>query len=855
LADSAQEFSSSFQVRFVFDVHATAGQTNSEDGLTIDDIAFQVISRDIKVDELIHPSAISCGLGSETIQVEITNTSSKEVTGITAHHRINGGTAYVTSIGSIAIESSSVFSLSPASDFSQPGVYEIEIWVESPDDDFPLNDTMRFVIQHSPLVDTYPYKEGFENGTGDWLEGGINSSWAHGQPGKEYISRAAEGNQAWVTGLTQDHNADEISYLYSPCFNLNGFAQPYLSFALLYQLEVNYDYAWVEYRTGNSTTWTKLGTQGSGTNWYNHNSHTWNGNQLKWVTSGIAIPVNNTTVQFRWVMFTDVGVEYEGIAIDQVHVYDRVPIYTGNAIQMTIPVSGNNWVHFDQTGSRIFSIHPNNQNLGNVTLSLYKSAQNFTTGDSLYLASRNWVVTSTNQPTSNIMMRGYLTATEANNLVNATGCTQCTSSRDGFDVAALRYTGPNQDGTYSNNTASLVDNYETDETQVYPYDIGYYAEWNSPGLSEWWITSPVTHQEGILTRRINTSDDDAEEHQDNGSVNPIRGYLALTEYDGDQKIGLRFRNITVPTGSYISSATLTFTSSENASTATSLTMQSEAVNDATTFKTSTYNISLRPRSTQIVNWSPSAWAMNEEYISPDIRNLIQEIVDRPGWIPGNDIVFVMRGDGLREAWSYDGDPAKAPLLELTYSDLCADQGIVYVNHQATGSQNGSSWTNAHRTFEQALDRAAHCTDISQIWIAGGTYSPHSEVSRSAGYKIPQGVQVYGGFQGNETLVSQRVYNAFPTILSGDIGIANVTTDNLYHVVSILTGTEPVILDGIRIEKGTANGVMIQDQRGSGIYNEGKLFGHQIILQYNSAPAAYNGPGSELTSTGIIEIKP
>ena len=139
----------------------------------------------------------------------------------------------------------------------------------------------------------------------------------------------------------------------------------------MFQLEVGYDYAWVEYRVEGSSTWIKLGTQGSGVNWYNNAANRWNGNQVKWMTTGIAIPVTNTIVQFRWVLQSDVGVEMEGLAIDQVHVYDRKPLYTGADMQWTIPVSGNDWIHIEQGGQRVFSIHPSGQDLGDVTLEYF----------------------------------------------------------------------------------------------------------------------------------------------------------------------------------------------------------------------------------------------------------------------------------------------------------------------------------------------------------------------------------------------------------------------------------------------------------------------------------------------------
>lgn len=68
--------------------------------------------------------------------------------------------------------------------------------------------------------------------------------------------------------------------------------------------------------------------------------------------------------------------------------------------------------------------------------------------------------------------------------------------------------------------------------------------------------------------------------------------------------------------------------------------------------------------------------------------------------------------------------------------MCTSTGICYVDKDATGLQDGSSWTDAYRSLEQALDRAAHCPGIAQIWIAGGLYSPYAEVSRNNGYSIP-----------------------------------------------------------------------------------------------------------------------
>lgn len=850
-----QDFSSSFQVKFTHDVKGTAGQTTSEDGQTIDDISFERIQKDISLDQLIEPQAMSCGLGMETIEVHVSNTTNLQVDSTSIFWQINGGTIHSMNIGTIAGNASLNVMLNPMFNFSNAGTYNLVSRIYSPQDDFQQNDTLRVQIVNSTLITTFPYREGFETGPDGWIAGGINSSWMTGAPGKEIISHAAEGQKIWTTNLSGPHNPDEISYLYSPCFDFTGFTQPFLSFAFQYQLETGFDYAWVEYRIEGSENWIKLGVQGNGTNWYNDASNRWNGTQSRWVTTGIQIPVTNTVVQFRWVMQSDVGVELEGIGIDQINIYDRVQIYNGVPVQLTQPVSGNNWIHFDQSGQRILSINPEGQDLGNVTLSLFKSNQAFILTDSLYLLSRNWVVTSSLPVNGNIKLRGYFITSEANNLVNATGCSQCIVARDGFDITALRYSGSNEDGLFSNNVSTQVLTYPLDSTEIHPYENGYYAEWSTSGLSEWWITSQVTKKAGQLSRRVSSSGDDAEEHQDNGSVNPVREIIAMTEKDGQQTIGWRFKNITIPLGSYIKEAMIKWTSRDTSSSSAQWILRSELTPDASSFTTTKYNITLRPRSNQVVQWAPSNWTnTNQEYNSPDIRHVVQNVVDQTAWKTGNDLVLIMKGSGLRESWSYDGDPLKAAELIITYDSACTANEILYVNKNSTGLQNGSSWTDAYRSFEQALDRAAHCPAITQIWIAGGTYMPYVDVSRNSGFTISNGISVYGGFLGNETNINQRIYGMYPTLLIGDIGTSNNAVDNLYHVITISSGGN-VLLDGITIQGGMANGGTIPLQTGSGVYNQGTLTCNQITLIGNSAPAFYNAPGSLLISSGVVEIKP
>jgi Right handed beta helix region/Immunoglobulin I-set domain/PKD-like domain len=138
-----------------------------------------------------------------------------------------------------------------------------------------------------------------------------------------------------------------------------------------------------------------------------------------------------------------------------------------------------------------------------------------------------------------------------------------------------------------------------------------------------------------------------------------------------------------------------------------------------------------------------------------------------------------------------------------------------VRASASGANNGTNWTDAYTNLQTAL-AAAVSTD--EIWVAAGTYKPTATADRMFSFALKNGVGVYGGFAGTETMRSQRNPAANVTILSGDIGTVGVTTDNSYHVVtSDSTVTATGILDGFTVTAGRADGGGDPTDRGGGAY--------------------------------------
>ena len=159
----------------------------------------------------------------------------------------------------------------------------------------------------------------------------------------------------------------------------------------------------------------------------------------------------------------------------------------------------------------------------------------------------------------------------------------------------------------------------------------------------------------------------------------------------------------------------------------------------------------------------------------------------------------------------------------------------YVKANAAGLNNGTSWANAYRSLQSTLGLST-CTEV---WVAKGTYKPtkrtNSSDPRSATFQLKNGVAIYGGFAGTETVLTQRKPALNPTILSGNIGSTAVATDNTYHVVTGSNTDNTARLDGFTITAGKADGTSSPDWFGAGmLIDAGSPNLKNLILSGNQA---------------------
>lgn len=173
---------------------------------------------------------------------------------------------------------------------------------------------------------------------------------------------------------------------------------------------------------------------------------------------------------------------------------------------------------------------------------------------------------------------------------------------------------------------------------------------------------------------------DAVEEDEFGAIDNGSSDLELcyeNNISGYQHVGLRF-NMDVPRGANIKAAYIQFTSDEtNDIDPSNLTIWGENVDQSAPFANVAFNVSGRQRTNANVQFSFNSW--NDVLISErdqrtaDISIIVQEIVNRSGWQAGNDMAFIIAGQGRRVAENRAYcNGAASPLLIIEYCEPAAN---------------------------------------------------------------------------------------------------------------------------------------------------------------------------------------
>ncbi|WP_121352453.1 S8 family serine peptidase [Flavisolibacter nicotianae] len=500
LSANGQDFGTSFQVRW-----GQWGQWPTTDnelaaGYTLDDIRLYQVRNDVQLVSIDSPAVNNCSLtASGRITVSVRNSSPMPVTNVPVRYSINGAGLVSEIIPFIGPNATQQYTFSKPAGFTSFGIYNVQTFVDMPGDTYRNNDTATLALYNEPLITTFPYLENFESGTGQFYPGGRRSSWEYGTPNSQKIKGAASGANAWKTSLQGTYNDRELSYLYSPCFDISGLPNPTLSFSVALDIEdcgsSTCDAAWVEY-SADGKTWLKLGVAGTGTNWFDKGAprNIWTTeNATWWHVATQPLPTGLSRLRLRFVLSADPGVAREGFAVDDIHIYDNSKgIYDGPSLlaPVTQNLSGNHWIDFTSNGQLVASVRPEGQSLGTTILQPYLYTGPVRFANSQYYHNRSFTVKPAIEPTDSVSVRLYFLDAETDSLRNATGCPGCARPESAYALGITQYTDPDkakENGSLFDNQQGFWNFLPSAQVAKVPFDKGYYAEFKVAAFSEFWL--------------------------------------------------------------------------------------------------------------------------------------------------------------------------------------------------------------------------------------------------------------------------------------------------------------------------------------------------------------------------------
>jgi len=244
------------------------------------------------------------------------------------------------------------------------------------------------------------------------------------------------------------------------------------------------------------------------------------------------------------------------------------------------------------------------------------------------------------------------------------------------------------------------------------------------------VTDTIT-DEGVT---FAASSDDAEQEDD--AMDSLHDDDLDAGWEGDPEkqhvltTGLRFRNISIPRGAVIDSAYIVLTSHEgkDAEDVAIITIVGHSHGNSPTF-TMDALITVRDQTSKSVEWTVNVpWTLWGTYQTPDLKSIVQEIIDRSDWNSGNALSILLKGrnqgasdvDNAREFESFEnisdpedgGDgqnhPERVPKLVVHYhlnsamleipiamTDMITDEGVTFAASSDDAEQEDGAMDSLH----------------------------------------------------------------------------------------------------------------------------------------------------------------
>lgn len=175
----------------------------------------------------------------------------------------------------------------------------------------------------------------------------------------------------------------------------------------------------------------------------------------------------------------------------------------------------------------------------------------------------------------------------------------------------------------------------------------------------------------------------------------------------------------------------------------------------------------------------------------------------------------------------------ATTFAVSTSSMAAPGDVFFVNvASAPAVEDGLSWATAFNTIEEGVEKA-RASFGGEVWVARGVYS-EARSSGNGSLVLRPGVDLYGGFVGDETSRSRRNPRFNATVIDG------ATSANGSPASPVVEGADDAVLDGFHIRGGRA-------AAGAGMINVAKspvvrncVFTDNVASQFGGAVLNFDG---------------
>jgi hypothetical protein len=273
----------------------------------------------------------------------------------------------------------------------------------------------------------------------------------------------------------------------------------------------------------------------------------------------------------------------------------------------------------------------------------------------------------------------------------------------------------------------------------------------------------VRIQQTGLDGTVPVSTDDAE--QINAEIDKLFDDDLDMGWEGDEfnvvSTGLRFRGVNVPKNARIDSAYIEIWAHEDEGDLAKLTIYAEASDNPVTYDEVNL-ISTRPRTNAFVYWEcDEEWTMWQQYRTPELKTLVQEVVNRSGWAAGNAMAFFLNGedqgasddDNARDFASFEniedpddgGDglnhPERIPKLFIYYSDPSSVRNLATANNLKVSPNPVSAGTNVNLGLHDFVGQTLNITltDMNGAALQNWTIRQLDNADLSLTTQAPAGI--------------------------------------------------------------------------------------------------------------------